>query len=819
MFTFDQIANITKGEVTTNYSHRQIDHFITDSRKLINRPSSVFIAIKGERHDGHNFIKELYLKGIRQFIVENSSSITSEIRENSNILLVRNSVNALQAIAAFHRNQFDYPVIGITGSNGKTIIKEWLGQLIENKYNFIKSPKSYNSQLGVPLSVLQMTEKHNMAIFEAGISTTGEMENLQKIIKPDYGIFTNIGSAHDEGFTGNENKILEKWKLFSESDTVIYCRDHELIHRLKPKKINSFTWGKNQDANVNIHFLEKHDNYTNIRIDFRNKSVSLKVPFVDDASLENIMHCISMMIFLKTPWLQISETLGKLTNIEMRLQLKKGINNCYLIDDSYNNDLGGLQIAIDFLKSQPGKKKRIILSDILQSGLEDRQLYGQLNQIIKQNHINSLVGIGEGMMNNKSAFTMDSRFFETTDSFLQSLNFWNFHDEVILVKGARPFKFERITNLLSEKIHRTVLEINLDAVSDNLNFYRSRLNRDVKLMVMVKALAYGSGGIEIANLLQYNRVDYLAVAYPDEGVELRKSGIGLPIMVMNVTDESFANIRKYNLEPEIYSLSQLKKFIDFINGSEIETKIHIKIDSGMHRLGFEENHIFELIALLKSNPSISVASIYSHLAGADEEIHNDFSKGQVELFLKISVRLERDLNIRPIRHILNSAGIIRFPEYQLDMVRLGIGLYGFEANQIEQDELRPISTLKTVISQIKNVKKGDTIGYGRKGIAQNDATIATIATIAIGYADGFPRAFSNGKISLIVNGKMAPVIGNICMDMCMLDVTGIDAKEGDEVTVFGVKPSIKTLADAIDTIPYEILTNISSRVTRVFYTS
>lgn len=816
MFTFDQFANITQGKVRVNNNSGHIEHFLTDSRRIVNPKASVFVAIKGERHDGHAYLTLLFEKGIRAFIVENEILIPSLILKYSSILVVDNSIGALQKIAAFHRQQFQYPVIGITGSNGKTIIKEWLGQVLLEEYKIVKSPKSYNSQLGVPLSVLRMTDKNNLAIFEAGISTIGEMEKLQLVIKPTIGIFTNIGSAHDEGFHDRKEKIREKWHLFKDCETVIYCADHDQIQRTFPDHINAISWGKDEQADIRITSIEKYENQAFFNLLYKNKKVRFQVPFSDEASLENVMHCIATMLLLEVSPKVISESLIKLTNVEMRLELKKGINNCYLIDDSYNNDLGGLQIAIDFLKNQPGGNKRIILSDIFQSGLEEKELYLQLNSILVENNIHSMIGIGEGMMKNASLFSIQSEFFETTDQYLKEIKLEEFNNETILIKGARPFGFERISNVLSEKIHRTVLEINLDALNHNLNFYRSKLKDGVKLMVMVKAASYGNGSFEIANLLQFNRVDYLAVAYADEGVELRKHGIELPIMVMNVALESFSNILKYNLEPEVYSIGQLKRLIDFIGKEEKSIKIHIKIDSGMHRLGFERKHIEELTKILKANSSIQVASIYSHLAGADEEKHNNFSKSQVEQFLQLANGIEKALLIRTLKHILNSAGILRFPDFQLDMVRLGIGLYGFEANQLEQDELLPISTLKTVISQIKKVEKGETIGYGRKGVAAQDTKIATIA---IGYADGFLRAFSNGNISLLVNGKLAPVIGNICMDMCMLNVTGTDAKEGDEVIVFGENPSIKQLADAIDTIPYEILTNISNRVTRVFYTS
>lgn len=813
MFSFAEIAEISGGKIISSNYTGLIDHFLTDSRRLINPKLSVFAAINGERHDGHKYIQSLFQRGVRQFILEHEQHITDEVRLKSNILLVSSSIRALQKIAAYHRNKFDLPVIGITGSNGKTIIKEWLGQLLSGKYRIVKSPKSYNSQLGVPLSALQMTEWNDLAIFEAGISTTDEMVNLQRVVQPTIGIFTNIGTAHDQGFKDQMEKAMEKWKLFSDCQCTIYCHDHEIIRSTHPTGLNSLTWGYDQKADIRILKVIKSSE-SRLRLATSEGVFHITVPFTENVLIENAMHCICAMHYLNIGFDDISGSFLSLSNIEGRLSLKRGLNNCYLVDDSYNNDLAGLQIAIDFLKSQPGLQTSVILSDILQSGLADDILYPRLNQILVDNNISRVVGIGSGMVENQNAFTVNSEFFASTDQFLKSGKADNFKDEKILIKGARKFEFEKITNFLSEKIHGTVLEINMDALNENLNFYRSKLNDGVKLMVMVKASAYGSGSHEIANLLQFNRVDYLAVAYTDEGVALRKHGIYIPMMVMNVAPENYANILKFNLEPEVYSLGQLRGLINFLEAENTGVKVHLKLDSGMHRLGFEDGDIEELSAILLATPQIRVVSVYSHLAGADDAQHNDFSMLQADRFLSMANRLEKSLGIQTLKHILNSAGILRFPQYQFDMVRLGIGLYGFEANQLRQDELQPISTLKTVISQVREIKKGETIGYGRKGLATRDTRVATIA---IGYADGFSRSFSNGKISLLVNGKLAPVIGNVCMDMTMLDITGIDAREGDEVIVFGANLSISQLAEAIGTIPYEILTNINSRVNRVFY--
>jgi len=815
MSELNVLANITKGEILANNHSGDILHYLTDSRKLINPANTIFVAIQGDRHDGHEYILSLFHKGVSYFLVEKEDCITEEIKKHSGVLLVDDSIGALQKIAASHRQKFQYPVIGITGSNGKTIVKEWLGQLLVGQYKVVKSPASYNSQLGVPLSVLQMTEYHTIGVFEAGISTVDEMQKLHEVIQPTIGIITNIGTAHAEGFTSESEKVTEKWRLFGENAVVIYCADHRAIRESKPREIVGFTWGKNSTADVQIVSLKAETNSTCISLKYREKSMDIVVPFQDDASIENIMHCIAMMLYLGIDTTVLAKSVHRISRIEMRLSLKKGINNSYIIDDSYNNDLGGLQVAIDFLHHQPGAKKRIILSDILQSGQDEVELYSQLARMIRENSIDSMIGIGEALVRQKGLFPINAEFFNTTEEFLRNPVTERFRDETILIKGARTFGFERITNALSAKLHRTVLEINLNALNDNLNFYRRIINPGVKLMVMVKASAYGSGSLEVANLLQFNHVDYLTVAYPDEGVELRQHGIHMPMMVMNAVPESFEKIIDNQLEPEIFSLNQLQELLRFLANRPAVVDIHLKLDSGMHRLGFEQLDLPELIHLLNNNTQVHIKSIYSHLAGADEPSLDDFTHEQVEKFIIMADVIDAGLNYRPIRHMLNSAGIFRFPQYQFDMVRLGIGLYGFEANQIAQNELRPISTLKTIVSQVREVKAGETVGYSRKGKLSRDSKIATIA---IGYADGFSRAFGNGKISLFIHGKPAPVVGNVCMDMTMLDVTGMDVHEGDEVIVFGDNPSIIDLAHAIGTIPYEILTSISSRVSRVFYT-
>jgi Alr-MurF fusion protein len=817
---FKDLPAITQGEIIQQNANPAICQLITDSRKVIVAEDSIFFSIIGDHHDGHHYLQELYNKGIRQFIVEKDMEIFYQMPE-ANILKVSNSIQALQKIAAWHRGNYDYPVIAITGSNGKTIVKEWLSQLLSAQLNVVKSPKSYNSQIGVPISLWQMNRSHEIAIIEAGISKPGEMEKLQLTIQPDIGIFTNIGTAHDEGFESRVQKIEEKAILFKSCKVIIYCKDHEGIDKVlttQNGKAKLFTWSKNAHSDVKILSIKKEPKSTEINLLLPKQSLFLTLPFTDDASIENCMHCITYMLYEQFSPGDIQKGINSLGGVGMRLELKQGINDCYLIDDTYNNDLAGLQIALDFMNQQKQKeKKTIILSDILEAGMGEKNLYRTVGNLLYNKGINRVIGIGPQISANKNMLHLhEMEFYEDVEQFFKHFKTSSLQKELILIKGARVFRFEKIVSRLQQKIHGTVLEINLDALTNNLNFYRSKLKHGTKLMVMVKALAYGSGSYEIAHLLQFHRVDYLTVAYTDEGVALRENGITVPIMVMNPSPESFEHLLEYNLEPEIYSIRILHSFLDFLDRNGGNTKIHLKLDTGMHRLGFEEENLEELIGLLqKASHQVKVVSIFSHLAGADESRHNEYSKKQAESFLKFSERIEKGIGNKVLKHLVNSAGIIRFPKYHFDMVRLGIGLYGIEASNLEPGSLQNISTLKATISQIKHIKKGHTIGYSRKGLAEHDLKIATIT---IGYADGFDRGFSNGVASVWVNGKLAPVIGNVCMDMTMINITGIDAEEGDEVIIFGNEIPITDLAAKISTIPYEILTNISERVKRVFYT-
>jgi alanine racemase len=807
MINFSQLEKITNGTNLLYSDDRQINTLCVDSRKATEDKGTLFFAIKGERNDGHDYLRSLYKMGVRQFVVERSSK-DLESFAGANILFVSSSIQALQSIVAFHRSQFSIPVIGITGSNGKTIVKEWLFQILSKDRSVVKNPGSYNSQIGVPLSVWQMRAHHQLGIFEAGISRPDEMKHLEEVIRPSIGIFTNIGSAHSEGFRSLEAKILEKLKLFVHVDFLIYCTDHDKLQSIIPDSdFRTFTWGTNGNPDVLVKIAG-----TQCELRYNNESYTLQLYSVDKASQENCLHCVALMLSLKYSFSEIQERVRELRSIPMRMELKEGVNQCQIIDDTYNNDLGGLEIALQFLSHQhQKKKKRVLLSDILESGLGEEELVQQISSLIARANIQLFIGIGPVLCRYKSTFPVSARFYTTTDEFLKTFDFNELENEVILVKGARTFSFEKIVHHIQRKVHGTVMEIDLDSVIHNLNFFKSLLKPSTKIMVMVKAFGYGSGSIEIANILQYHKVSYLGVAYADEGVDLRRNNIRIPIMVMNPSEDSFDAIITHDLEPEIYSLRIFKALIRFLDGRPC--KIHIKLDTGMHRLGFEEADIREVVALLGSNQHIRVASIFSHLAGADESTHDDFSQNQFDKFTSWAEMISRSIGYQPLYHVLNSPGILRLPHFQLDMVRLGIGLYGVDPTNEGFEQLRPVATLKTLVSQVKHIKKGESIGYGRKGNAEKDSTIATIA---VGYADGFSRAFSRGVGEVLIRGNRAKVIGNVCMDMTMIDVTDLEVMEGDEVILFGKEFPIQEIASRIKTIPYEILTSTSERVKRIF---
>ncbi|NJM78422.1 MAG: bifunctional UDP-N-acetylmuramoyl-tripeptide:D-alanyl-D-alanine ligase/alanine racemase [Flavobacterium sp.] len=787
-----------------------IENISIDSRSMQNNSGTLFFALKGQNHDAHDYINQLISKGVTHFIVE---YIPENITEKANFLVVTNTTKALQETAKHYRSLFDFPIIGITGSNGKTIVKEWLNFLLSPDYTIVRSPKSYNSQVGVPLSIFGINENHNLGIFEAGISIQGEMENLASIIQPTIGVFTHLGTAHDEGFESQEAKIIEKTQLYKKCDIVV-LQKNELVE--KHITTPTFTWSfKDKEATVFATKKELKNGISVVTITYNKDTFEVEIQQQDAFSITNALTCICVLLYLKVNPKHIQERIKNLYPVEIRLQAKKGINNCILIDDSFSSDYQSLKIALDFLEQQKlHQKKTIILSDIFQSGLPLDILYQKVTKAIQNNNIDRIIVIGETISNYLSELPNVIAFASTND-FLKQFNLQSFQNETILIKGARSFNFDEILVVLEEKNHETVLEINLDAITHNLNFYKSKVKPKTKIMVMVKAFGYGNGGFEIAKLLEHNKVDYLGVAFADEGINLRRAGITLPIMVLNPENSSFHAMIAYDLEPEIYSLTGLKAFLEVAKQKNITSyPIHIKLDTGMHRLGFEDFQINELNNLLKNNNFIHVKSIFSHLATSDDIAFSDFTQLQFNRFDVMYDKIIPQLNHKPDRHILNTSGIFNYAEKQFEMVRLGIGLYGVGNSALETKNLQNVSTLKSIISQIREVAKGESIGYSRKYMVQEKIRVATIP---IGYADGIRRAWGNEKGYITINNQKAPILGNICMDMIMVNVTTINCNPGDEVIIFGESPTVVEIANATGTIPYEILTGISQRVKRVFY--
>jgi Alr-MurF fusion protein len=822
-YTIEQIHKAIKSDfVQREGGTAWIEHLLIDSRKVIYPETSLFFAIKSERNDGHRYLQEVYDAGVRNFMIEKDSIVsisTLALLKDANILVVANSLLALQQLSAWHRAQFAIPIVGITGSNGKTIVKEWLYQLLRDDVDVVRNPKSYNSQVGVPLSVWQLSEQHNLGMFEAGISRPGEMEKLQHIIRPNIGIFTMLGEAHDEGFVSREEKLNEKFKLFEAADMLIACDEQPLVaEKLKQFKqqhpgVRLYTWSRvNEDAQLYLQTIVQ-GNYTTIQSRSGSRILSVRIPFTDEAAIENACTCFAFLMCLQRASTDILSRFEELQPVEMRMQLKEGINNCILINDSYSSDLHSLRIALDFMEQQSsGYKRTLIVSDILESGKEELELYTELAKLIRQKGIQRLIGIGSVISKHAVLFDSSAVFYSDSQTFIAQFSAVDYTNEIILLKGARMFQFEKISKLVERRVHETVMEINLNALVHNLNVYRSKLKPGVKLMAMVKAFSYGAGSYEIAKVLEFNRIDYLTVAYADEGVTLRKAGIKSPVMVMNPEVSGFDQILEYNLEPEMYNFFILEQLVKAADGEEVS--IHIEVDAGMKRLGFDEDQIETLIATLKKYPNIRIKSVFAHLAASEEKKHDEFTHQQIATFKRVADQITAAFDYPILRHILNSSGIVRFPEAQFEMVRLGIGLYGIDPSAGLQKQLLPIGTLKTVVSQLRNVKAHETIGYSRRGVVNIDSLIATVA---IGYADGLNRKLGNGKGSMLIHGKRVPTIGSICMDMTMLDVTGMDVKEGDEVIVFGNENDLNSVADKIGTIPYEVLTSISQRVKRVYY--
>ena len=825
MHSLEQIKNWCNGSFFAFHENSSIQLLVIDSRKITQPQHSLFIALVSSRRDGHDFIESAYEKGVRNFLISKKLNTSSFV--NANFIYVNNTLDALQKIATQHRKQFEFPVIGITGSNGKTIVKEWLFQLMGDAFNIVRSPKSFNSQIGVPLSVWQMNEAHNLALFEAGISQKEEMDKLEKIIQPTIGIFTNIGEAHNEGFTNHAEKIKEKLLLFSSVKKLIYCSDYleleQAVHdlQLQNPSLEVFNWSFHHAATLKVEAVETiSKNKTLIRANYQAQTIAIEIPFSDKASVENAIHCWCLLLIMGMKQEVIQTKMAALHPVAMRLQLRKGINDCTVIDDVYNADLNSLQIALDYLAQQSQHEhKTIILSDLFQFGKSDEELYQQVASMIAAKNIHRFIGVGQALNAQKALFknlkSIHCSFYKSTEELLRKIPKLSFNKEAILLKGSRTFAFEKLGLLLEQNVHQTVLTINLSSLVHNLNLFRSLLQPRVKTMAMVKAFSYGSGSHEIAHVLQYAGVDYLTVAYTDEGVALRKAGIHLPIMVMSPDIDYFDRMIAWKLEPELYNLRSLHAFLKMAETLQVKTyPVHIKLDTGMHRLGFEEKDLDELVTVLHGNHLLKVASIFSHLAASDDAAQDAFTQLQADRLVKMAACIKEKTGSKPMIHICNSAGIARHKALHFDMVRLGLGLYGIDGSGALQNQLQQIGTLKTTIAQIREVKQGETVSYGHKAsLASNKR----IATISIGYADGYPRAMGNGVGYVIIHGKKATLVGTVCMDMCMVDITHIpDAQEGDEVIVFGAELPLTQIAAWSNTISYEIMTGISQRVKRVY---
>ena len=822
MFTFSEIVNILnpiEKNVTTASS--QVGELLFDSRRLTVPENSLFFAIKTQKNDGHQFIEELIQKGVRNFVVTENIHQFGKHFPTCNFLQVENAVTAMQKLSAAHRRKFAIPVVGITGSNGKTIVKEWLATMLTDKYDVVRNPNSYNSQIGVPYSVWQMSPRHSLAIFEAGISQPGEMEVLEEVIRPTIGILTNIGSAHDQFFANRQEKLTEKLKLFRRCDILIYNADTpslvSLLGNPEYRHLKKISWGLSDKSFYKIGKKQQGDGFTRIEIEGNN----IEIPFTDAASIENAMHCITLMLYLGYSYSLINNKLSHLSAIDRRMEIKEAEHQSIIINDTYSLDFNSLKIAIDFLNLQKQyPHKTLILSDFEQAGTFSETQYKEIVSLLKNNHISKFIAVGEDFYANRHYFETEKEsfsafFFKKTTDLLQNLSKIEFSQEAILIKGARVYRFERVAEQLQLKTHQTVMNVSLPAIVHNLNYYRSLLPAGCKMVAMVKALSYGLGDAELINELQYHNIDYLAVAYGDEGVNLRKRNIKTPIIVLGAEAHSFDLMIQHNLEPEIFNFHYLRKLEETLTHyPEVdEFKIHIKLDTGMHRLGFDIEDLPELLKELWKNPKLRVASVFSHLAAAEDPAEDAFTRQQIALFDKMSQRLAAALPYPVLRHILNSAGISRFPEASFDMVRLGIGLYGFSGVPADQRHLQNTATLKTILTQIKNIPKGESIGYNRSAILERDSKIGIIP---IGYADGFFREFANGRGHVFLNGRRVPIIGKVCMDMCMVDLTDVPAQIGDTVIVYGEENPIDEMAARIGKIPYELLTSVSRRVPRIY---
>lgn len=817
-YSLEKIASLI-GAHCFGEGEAQIDWILNDSRSLAFPESTLFFALRSQRNDGHKYIPDLYRRGVRNFVVANLPEDYEQKYPDAHFLKVVSPLKALQRLAERHRDEYNLPIVGVTGSNGKTVVKEWLYQLLSGSRNVTRSPRSYNSQVGVPLSVWLLNSRSEIGIFEAGISQPGEMPALRAIIQPNIGVMTNIGPAHQENFSSLQEKCLEKLSLFKDSKVVVYEADDPVISECVDQamlKGDHLAWSR-RDPNspLFIRDVRKEETSTTVSYTYLGTDGSYTLPFVDDASIQNSIHCLAVCLYLRVPAADIAARMARLEPVAMRLEVKQGVRGCTLINDSYNSDINSLDIALDFMNRRPESRRRtLILSDILQSGMPVEELYAKVAEMVNRRKVDRIIGVGPDITAQSQRFHMDKMFFVSSEALLQSGALDKLSNEVILLKGSRKFNFEAISEHLSLKVHETTLEVNLEAIVRNLNYYRSFMKPETKMVCMVKASAYGAGAVEIAKTLQDHRVDYLAVAVADEGADLRKAGITGNIIIMNPEMSTFNMLFQYDLEPEVYSFGLLEALIKAAEKEGITNfPIHLKLDTGMHRLGFDPEHdLPALIERLNHQTALLPRSVFSHFVGSDSPDFDAFSKHQFELFDKASRQLQEAFPNKILRHICNSAGIERFPERHLDMVRLGLGLYGIDP--IDNRVLNNVTTLKTTILQIHEVRKEDTVGYSRRGHLTRDSRIAAIP---IGYADGLDRHLGCGHCYCLVNGQKAPYVGNICMDVCMIDVTDIDCKEGDTVEIFGDHLPVTVLSDVLGTIPYEVLTSVSERVKRVYF--
>lgn len=814
-YTIETIADFCQGKAQINHPGSSVSRVIIDHRDLDKR-GALFAAIKGSRFDGHQFIPELIEKGVHHFLVSDDKW-AQEYQGQANFILVEHVITALQKIAAEHRDNFQTEIVAITGSNGKTIVKEWLNALLEDQFSICRSPKSYNSQIGVALSVLQLNKNHNLSLFEAGISQPTEMARLAGMIKPTIGLFTNIGDAHAAYFENEEQKFHEKWSLFTTAKKVICCQDQHWFDWLNAdEKRRCYTWSAKQpNADVFVQSINIEASKTKFEVTHLQKSFQFFIPFTDKASIENAMHCVALAFYKHQANPSFFQKLGRLNPVAMRMEVKQGIENSVLIDDSYNSDLGSLQAALEHLSTQVDRDKLVILSDFSEN-MHPAALYKRIGEMLRETQVYELIGIGPEIEKYKAYFDpIVVKCFADVDSFWKQLDKKTLRKKAILIKGSRRFKLENLAKKLQAQHHETVLEIDLQKLAENLKYFRSKVQPETKIMVMVKAFAYGSGGVEVANFLEAQKVDYLGVAYADEGIELRKQGIRTPIMVMSPEQNAYESLLQFDLEPEIFSLRSLREFVAAAKSFRhfFQTfPIHLKLDTGMHRLGFDGNDLPEAIQILKDTPYIHVQSVFTHLSASDSEQADDFTHQQMDRFQQLATQVSAGLGYDFVRHCLNSTGIVRFPQYHFEMVRLGIGLYGFTGSE-HNKFVHALGTLKSYIVQIRTVAANEVVGYSLKGKADYERKIATVA---VGYADGLDRRLSNGAWSLKWQGMSCPIVGNICMDMCMIDVSQTKAQEGDEVIVFEGGKEVEQMAQKLGTIQYEILTKISQRVRRVF---